>query len=140
MSNRNTVNYKSYCGDYPQLPASYDRMGSLKECLQKGIGVGKYLSTGEKEAIKVASQHRSSSRAEKVYCGNLPSIPPGYSEFGTRSRCLKIGVGIGARLEVSQEEQDIATIKKIASLLSIRVGRKGKQRLIDEIIFILRTK
>jgi len=137
MANNNS---RLYCGDYSHLPASYDRMGSLKECLQKGIGVGKYLSPFEKENIKASSSSRPPSRAKKVYCGNLPSIPQGYDEKGTRSTCLKRGVGVGARLEVSQDEQDIATIKKIASLLSIKIGRKGKQRLINEIISNLQTK
>jgi len=30
-----------YCGNQNALPAGYDRMGNLSECLRKGIGVGK---------------------------------------------------------------------------------------------------
>jgi hypothetical protein len=33
-----------YCGDKNDLPAGYDRMGSLVHCLQKGIGVGKRIT------------------------------------------------------------------------------------------------
>lgn len=32
---------KVYCGKTPTLPENYDLMGSLPQCLQKGIGVGK---------------------------------------------------------------------------------------------------
>jgi hypothetical protein len=30
-----------YCGNQPELPDGYDSMGSLPQCLQKGIGIGK---------------------------------------------------------------------------------------------------
>ena len=30
-----------YCGNQNALPAGYDRMGNLSECLRKGVGVGK---------------------------------------------------------------------------------------------------
>lgn len=129
-----------YCGDYTHLPNSYHKMGSRRECLQKGIGVGKYLSPSEKERIKSAHPSSRPTLSQKVYCGDLPSIPSGYHRAGTRSECLKKGVGIGSRIEITQEEQDKATIKKIALLLSINPGRKGKQRLIDEIIETLSSK
>lgn len=32
---------KVYCGQEDDLPANYDLMGSLPQCLQKGIGIGK---------------------------------------------------------------------------------------------------
>lgn len=32
---------KSYCGKKAQLPDEYDWMGTLPQCLQKGVGIGK---------------------------------------------------------------------------------------------------
>ena len=32
---------KIYCGKLPILPENYDSLGSLPQCLQKGIGIGK---------------------------------------------------------------------------------------------------
>jgi hypothetical protein len=32
---------KIYCGNKTRLPDEYDRFGSLTNCLQKGIGIGK---------------------------------------------------------------------------------------------------
>jgi len=32
---------KIYCGNEPMLPDGYDSMGSLSQCLQKGVGIGK---------------------------------------------------------------------------------------------------
>ena len=40
-----------YCGDYNKLPNSYERFGSKRECLQKGVGVGKNMSKFEKKNI-----------------------------------------------------------------------------------------
>lgn len=34
-------NRKSYCGKKDQLPDEYDWMGTLPQCLQKGVGIGK---------------------------------------------------------------------------------------------------
>jgi hypothetical protein len=30
-----------YCGNQPDLPVGYDNMGSLVQCIQKGVGIGK---------------------------------------------------------------------------------------------------
>ena len=39
---------KIYCGNSKNLPAGYDRMGTLVNCAQKGVGVGKKIRA-EKE-------------------------------------------------------------------------------------------
>jgi hypothetical protein len=36
-------NEKVYCGNSDVLPENYDRMGSLSNCLQRGVGVGKSM-------------------------------------------------------------------------------------------------
>lgn len=38
---------KIYCGDAENLPNDYDLMGSLSQCLQKGIGIGKKQKAGQ---------------------------------------------------------------------------------------------
>jgi hypothetical protein len=39
---------KIYCGDAENLPDDYDLMGSLSQCLQKGIGIGKKQKAEQK--------------------------------------------------------------------------------------------
>jgi hypothetical protein len=39
---------KSYCGNKTELPAGYDRFGTLHECFTKGVGVGR-----RKKAVNV---------------------------------------------------------------------------------------
>ncbi len=131
-----------YCGGYNSIPSSrhYTRIGTRNECLQKGIGVGKFMSEAEKKDIKSKSRSRTRQNEPKLYCGRSNDLPDGYDRFGKRNECLKIGVGVGVRIELSDEEkaqQDLATIKKIATLLSIKTGRKSRQRLVDEIILKL---
>lgn len=129
-----------YCGAHTRIPSSnyYSRLGTRKECLQKGIGVGKFMSESEKKEVRSKSRSRSNSRNNepRLYCGVSSTLPEGYDRMGKRHECLKIGVGVGVRLDMSDEDkvqQDMNTIKKIANLLSIKTGRKSRQRLIEEI-------
>ena len=48
---------KIYCGNKNNLPEEYDRFGSITECLQKGIGLGK--------RIKATSRRRRTSKRRK---------------------------------------------------------------------------
>ena len=38
---------KIYCGNQHTLPDKYDSMGNLPQCLQKGIGIGKYKKASQ---------------------------------------------------------------------------------------------
>ena len=49
------IKEKIYCGDKINLPSGYTRKGSLSDCLQKGIGVGKSI-------VKRNSGHNSWQR------------------------------------------------------------------------------
>jgi len=33
--------------------------------------------------------------SDKVYCGDKTALPAGYTDFGSRFRCLRKGVGVG---------------------------------------------
>ena len=128
-----------YCGAYNRIPSSrhYSRAGTRRECLQKGIGLGKFMSEGEKKEIKEKSRSNSRGQDPKLYCGSSHTLPDGYDRFGKINECLKIGVGVGVRIDLTEAEkvqQDFETIKKIATLLSIKTGRKSRQRLINEIM------
>ena len=56
------VTQKIYCGNKNNLPEEYDRFGSITECLQKGIGLGKSIKAKRK---KSRSRKRKKSRSRK---------------------------------------------------------------------------
>ena len=41
----------------------------------------------------------------KMYCGLSDTLPEGYTFFGTRSECLKTGIGVGLGMMPSQREE-----------------------------------
>lgn len=84
-----------YCGDLDLLPDGYDYVGTRRECLSRGIGIGMSLPESTIESIKYAPP--KPAPREKSYCGNQEALPAGYQRFATRYECLKKGVGIGAR-------------------------------------------
>ena len=53
-----------YCG-LQKLPNDYDRYGSVTECLQKGIGVGKRIKAKKYKSRKMRSRSRSRKRSPK---------------------------------------------------------------------------
>ena len=53
-----------YCG-LQKLPNDYDRYGSVTECLQKGIGVGKRIKASKSKKRKRRSRRRRSRRSPK---------------------------------------------------------------------------
>jgi hypothetical protein len=42
---------KIYCGNQNELPNGYDIMGNLPQCLQKGIGIGKTISSNSPKGM-----------------------------------------------------------------------------------------
>lgn len=128
-----------YCGDYKKLPTSYTTFGTRNECLRKGIGVGKYMSESKKDEIKRKYSSISQQDRVKIYCGNKNAIPDtSYKRMGTRNECLKRGVGIGARIELNQDEIEDVIYQKlieISNILHIRsASKKSKDKLIETII------
>jgi hypothetical protein len=43
---------KIYCGNNINLPIGYDRFGSIRECHQRGIGIGKRIKAKSKKRSK----------------------------------------------------------------------------------------
>lgn len=84
-----------YCGDSLILPDDYDVMGTRNQCLKKGIGVGMGMSDQQVNEI-IAKPPRV--QTERLYCGNNEALSEGYTRFGTNYECMKIGVGVGARM------------------------------------------
>lgn len=35
---------------------------------------------------------------QRIYCGDQPNLPPTYTDFGSRYRCLRKGVGVGLNI------------------------------------------
>lgn len=81
-----------YCGTDLLLPPEYDVMGNRHQCLRKGVGVGMMLPDAQRTAFLARPYVPS---AQQLYCGNATALPVGYTHFGTRSQCLKKGVGVG---------------------------------------------
>jgi hypothetical protein len=42
---------------------------------------------------------------ERLYCGDKETLPPGYTGYATRFRCLRKGVGIGLYKIRNQQRQ-----------------------------------
>jgi len=67
-----------YCGNKENRcldPKNNCIEGNLHKCYMKGLVIGKNVKP-----------------RKNIYCGNLPDIPDGYDEFGTRYTCLQRGI------------------------------------------------
>lgn len=53
---------KIYCGNAENLPDGYDLMGSLPQCLQKGIGIGKKQKAENSNQHQLMSSFSSNSK------------------------------------------------------------------------------
>ena len=53
---------KIYCGNAENLPDGYDLMGSLPQCLQKGIGIGKKQKAGNSNQRHLMPNFSSNSK------------------------------------------------------------------------------
>lgn len=125
-----------YCGEYDHVPDhEYNRLGTRKECLQKGIGVGLHMSNKEREKIKKRISSREKHPKQKIYCGDKEPTPVGYLRSGNRMECLRRGVGIGVHLPAPNNINVMdENIHKIAEILQIRVSNKTRFDLLTEII------
>lgn len=123
-----------YCGEYDHLPDDYTKIGTRKECLQKGIGVGLYMSSKEREKIKKTIASREALPKQKIYCGDKDTVPNGYLRNGNRMECLRRGVGIGVHLPAPSVTIMDENIHKIAEILKIRISNKTRFELLTEII------
>lgn len=57
-----------------------------------------------------AELKRRSINSKKLYCGDQTKLPKGYWNFGTRSQCMRRGVGVGLYViptQKSKERKDI---------------------------------
>ena len=82
-----------YCGNNANFSGLLDGtyvIGSNYECLKKGIGIGSHLPYDN-----VYSQPYNPIDNRKIYCGNNLNSPPNYDIYGSPSKCLQVGVGIG---------------------------------------------
>ena len=53
------VTEKIYCGNKNKLPEGYNRFGSITECLQKGIGLGKRIKAKRKKSRSQKRKYKS---------------------------------------------------------------------------------
>lgn len=81
-----------YCGNNQHDLGPQKRLGSLYECLRKGIGRG--LSAD----ISNFNPLYTPIIPNNDYCGTDPIPPPG-KVLGTPTSCLRKGVGIGMKMQ-----------------------------------------
>jgi len=86
-------NPEMYCGDEEFLPREYDFIGTRNKCLKKGVGVGMGMPDAKRNEF--LARERPPDNGERIYCGDKEQLPEGYTSFGTKTRCMKKGVGIG---------------------------------------------
>jgi hypothetical protein len=103
-----------YCGNGNLPNNGYMRLGTLMECLQTGVGVGK--SSGKR-----LKPDPSRIRRNSTYCGFKASLPDGYSEFGTRHGCLKKGVGVGMMENYDAWKQRLNTNVLIVLVVALSI-------------------
>jgi hypothetical protein len=92
-----------YCGTSRDLPRGYNKKGSRKGCLSKGVGIGIMLERKAKQEGKTKIFNKSPG-GEKTYCGNKNRLPDEYDRFGNLAECLRKGVGTGIFLEHDRED------------------------------------
>jgi hypothetical protein len=82
-----------YCGNkanYPGLQQGTHVIGTNYQCLQRGIGIGSHLPYDASYALPYEPIDD-----RKFYCGQAAQLPPNNFAFGSPSKCLQIGVGVG---------------------------------------------
>ena len=107
-----------YCGDSQYIPPDYDVMGTRFKCLKKGVGIG--MNTSD-EKVEQFLDKRYIPPTVKLYCGDKPELPHGYGNFGTKTQCLKKGVGIGMSMPM----------EKRRAMQERPPTRLGKREIID---------
>tara|TARA_B110000977_G_scaffold199112_1_gene285547 strand:- start:262 stop:795 length:534 start_codon:yes stop_codon:yes gene_type:complete len=91
----------TYCGNnalYSGLQNNTHRIGTIYECLRKGIGTG-YHSGIDLEYLNDYEPIDDTS----VYCGTSETLPDGYDRFATTGDCLRKGVGVGKIQRINDE-------------------------------------
>lgn len=111
-----------YCGDKDQLPPSYDRMGNLVHCLQRGIGIGKRIRV-EKELNP--STITFSPKSKSVMIVAIVAIVIGLS-------ALAIAIYL-----LTQKHKDVKDVKDIkGAAYSIKTNTHNNNRKIGWIVLI----
>lgn len=86
-----------YCGNnrlHPDLLDGTKRLGTRKECLDRGVRVGLSLPPERSYAGRYEPIDNT-----KIYCGNSSRLPDGYDRFGAVFECHRIGVGRGKNIK-----------------------------------------
>jgi hypothetical protein len=86
-----------YCGNnrlHPELLDGTKRLGTRKECLDRGVRVGLSLPPERSYAGRYEPIDNT-----KIYCGNSSRLPDGYDRFGAIFECHRIGVGRGKNIK-----------------------------------------
>jgi hypothetical protein len=106
-----------YCGNnrlHPDLLDGTRRLGTRKECLDRGVRVG--LSLPPERSYAGSYEPIDNT---KIYCGNSSVLPDGYDRFGAIFECHRIGVGRG---------KSIKSKRSYGRRRSKRKKRKSKKR------------
>ena len=88
----------------PQLITGQKILGTRYKCMQKGIGLGKFILPLDQNLVTklVNNVPYVPVNRKKYYCGNASILPAGYSDFGDLDGCLRKGVAIGKKLRAAE--------------------------------------
>jgi len=115
-----------YCGNnrlHPDLLDGTKRLGTRKECLDRGVRVG----------LSLAPERSYAGRYEpidntRIYCGNASTLPDGYDRFGAVFECHRIGVGRGKSIKSKRVYGRRSKRRRRKSKSKKRKTRRDKKR------------
>lgn len=113
LFSRTNVVSGPYCGNNaqdPNLLAGQIQLGTLRTCLQKGVGKGRRLPYDSKYTGGYLPID-----PRKIYCGDANVVPLGYDRQGSLAQCLQKGIGIGKRQRALQGRPPFLTFVRYIS-------------------------
>lgn len=125
-----------YCGDNERfIPRDYDIMGSRNRCLRKGVGIG---MNATEQKVEEFMDKRYIPPAVKLYCGDKRVLPQGYGDFGSKTQCLRKGVGIG--MSMPREKRDLSRARPVKPLGKREIMELSNRLRIDDPSNMSRTE
>jgi len=118
-----------YCGNnrlHHNLIDGTKRLGTRKECLDRGVRVGLSLPPEKSYAGRYEPIDNT-----RIYCGNSSTLPDGYNRFGAVFECHRIGVGRGKSIKSKRTYRSKSVRRKSVRRKSVRsksVKRKSVKR------------
>ncbi len=100
-----TIKMNIYCGNNRlnnNLVNGTSLLGNRYDCFKKGLGKGLSLSIDEN--YRNGYEPIDNTR---IYCGNRKELPENYDRFGNLPHCLQKGIGVGKRIKIENEGNNL---------------------------------